>query len=145
MSAFSFYIGIDPGYANIGTVLLNRKGELLDATTIKTSPRQAMHLRLEAIVNHFQEVPDCAVCYERQPHHTSVDVSMALGYLLCVLKPSFLLGVPPARIRKITMGSAKVDKKDIRLKMEERFPGKLKSYHQSDAALCATYIFDYFS
>jgi len=141
---FTFFLGIDPGLENIGSTLLDQYGNVIDASHIHT-PKIASHSRWEKIASHFQEIPDCCACYEMQPPIISSSVSIALGYILCTVKPSYVVYLPPKKLKKWLVGSGLASKQDIITAVHERLKIVPLNDHVADSAACAMYAYSLFS
>ena len=141
---FAFFLGIDPGIKNIGATLLDVNGKVIDATHIRT-PKIALCARLEKIASYFQEVPSCCVCYEIQPHSISSSVSIATGYILCTVRPSYAFGVSPKKLKKWISGSGLASKDDVKKAIESKLNASFKNDHVADSAACALYALATFS
>jgi len=132
-------LGIDPGLNITGYGLIEVKNSrvvLIEAGTIKTSPKEDLSRRLNKIYSGLEglikeQKPDCMVLEKLFTHYRHTTTASVLGHVRGVisllanqLKLDFF-EYPPKRIRKAILGSGSASKLQVQRMMEKTF--RLKS------------------
>ena len=141
-------LSIDPGIANTGIAIVQRKAQaykLIKTRLVQTKPTEAEPARLLQIYNTVKEALETeditAVAIEKVFHNRNITSSITTGKVIGILSLAAaqhnlpVIFLTPQQIKACSGVGTQAGKKDM-LRMASRiFKTPLKNHHQADAAL----------